>query len=126
MAPRYLLPNTLATRMEVGPSAAPMMAMAPASLRSKPQARATISVKKMPNCAAAPKSSSRGLDRSGPKSIIAPIPMNSKSGNSSLAMPALNSVSSTSVALERGRFTRIAPKPMGKSSVGSMSFLMAR
>ena len=112
--------------MEVGPSAAPMMAMEAASFRSKPSRLATDSVKKMPNCAAAPNSSMRGLESSGPKSIIAPMPMNSKSGNSSLAMPALYSVSMTSVAPEKGRLIRIAPKPIGRSSVGSMSFLIAR
>ena len=42
-------------------------------------------VKKMPNCAAAPKSSILGFESSGPKSIIAPMPMNSSSGSASLA-----------------------------------------
>ena len=46
----------------------------------------------MPNWAAAPKSISQGFSSSGPKSIIAPMPMNSSSGNASLAsMPASNS-----------------------------------
>ena len=111
--------------MDVGPSAAPMIAMEAASFRSNPISRATISVKKMPNCAAAPKSIIFGLESSGPKSIIAPMPMNSSSGNSSVAMPALNSVSIASV-FTNGRLTSTAPKPMGSRSVGSISRTMAR
>ena len=93
------------------------------------------SVKKMPNCAAAPNNSIFGLESKGPKSIMAPMPMKSKSGNSSLRIPALYSVSKTaatpvvsaaSATLGSGRLMRIAPKPIGKSNVGSMSFLMAR
>ena len=71
--------------MDVGPSAAPMMAMEAASRMSKPQRLATKNVKNMPNCAAAPKIISLGFDSSGPKSIIAPMPMNSSSGSASLA-----------------------------------------
>ena len=41
--------------MEVGPSAAPMMAMEAASFTRKEHRRECSSVKKMPNCAAAPK-----------------------------------------------------------------------
>ena len=89
-------------------------------------------VKKMPNCAAAPKSSKNGFCRSGPKSIMAPMPMKSRSGKSSVAMPASKStwngpasppVSSTPVL---GKLTRMVPRPMGTSSVGSYSFLMPR
>ena len=94
IAPIYFDWKKLATKMEVGPSAAPMMAMDAAFLRSKPSSVAMLRVKKMPNCAAAPNSISFGLDKSGPKSIIAPMPINSKSGKSSLAMPAPNSTSS--------------------------------
>ena len=39
----------------------------------------------MPNCAAAPKRNIFGFESSGPKSIIAPMPMNSSSGSASLA-----------------------------------------
>ena len=118
--------------MDVGPSAAPIIAMEAASLTSKPNMEARLKVKKIPNCAAAPKIISFGLESSGPKSIIAPIPTNSKSGNSSFAMPALKSTSSTPTsspcvtAPESGRLASIAPKPIGKSSEGSISFLMAR
>ena len=85
-------------KMDVGPSAAPMMAMEAASRSSKPSRLAMESVKKMPNCAAAPKSSSFGSASSGPKSIIAPMPMNSSSGNSSLATPASNRTSSAPIS----------------------------
>ena len=74
--------------MEVGPSAAPMMAMEAASCKVKPSRRASDRVKKMPNWAAAPQRIILGLESSGPKSIIAPMPMKSSSGKSSVAMPA--------------------------------------
>ena len=74
MAPRYWECRTLATKMAVGPSAAPMTAMEAASFKSKKKP-ARKRVKKMPNCAAAPKSISHGFSSSGPKSIIAPMPM---------------------------------------------------
>ena len=111
--------------MLVGPSAAAMMAVEAASFRSKPRMTATTRVKKMPNWAAAPKRNIFGFDSRGPKSIMAPMPMNSSRGNSSLAIPALNRVSMAST-LAKGRFTRMAPKPMGSSRVGSISRLMAR
>ena len=79
----------------------------------------------MPNWAAAPKRNIFGLDSSGPKSIMAPMPIKSSRGKSSLAMPASKSVSIASV-LTKGRFTRIAPKPMGSSREGSISRLMAK
>ena len=63
------------------------------------------------------------------------MPTNSSNGNSSLAMPASNSTSSgpTSVpvdstwvtAPDSGRLTRMAPKPIGSSRDGSISFLIA-
>ena len=98
-------------------------------MRSKPSSTAAIIAKKMPNCAAAPKRNIFGFESSGPKSIIAPMPMNKISGNSSLAMPASNrmlSAPSGPTAPEKGILTRIAPKPIGSSSAGSISFLMAR
>ena len=132
MAPRYLDPSVLATKIEVGPSAAAMMPIEPASAMSKPSSTATTTVKKMPNCAAAPKSSRNGFCSRGPKSIIAPMPTKSRSGKSSVAMPASNKtwkgpasppVISTPVL---GKFTSRVPRPMGTSSVGSYSFLMPR
>ena len=131
MAPRYLLPRVLATKMAVGPSAAPMTAMEAASGRSKKRL-ASARVKKMPNCAAAPNSISQGFSSRGPKSIIAPMPMNSSRGNSSLDMPASNSavmgpsVSPWVMAPDSGRLTRIAPKPMGTSRLGSIFLTMPK
>ena len=110
--------------MLVGPSAAAMMAVEAASFKSKPNATAKTSVMKMPNWAAAPKRNILGLLSKGPKSIMAPMPIKRSSGNSSLAIPALKSVSMASV-WTKGRFTRMEPKPMGSSSVGSICFLMA-
>ena len=131
MAPRYLLPRVLATKMAVGPSAAPMTAMDAASGRSK-KSPASTSVTKIPSCAAAPNSISHGFSSSGPKSIMAPMPMKSSSGNSSLDIPASKSalmgptVSPWVMAPDSGRLTRIAPKPIGSSSAGSISRLTAR
>ena len=131
MAPRYLLPRLFATKIAVGPSAAPMTAMDAASGRSK-NSPASTSVMKMPNCAAAPNSISQGFSSNGPKSIIAPMPMNSSSGNSSLDMPASNSaeigptVSPWVMAPDSGRLTRIAPKPIGSRRLGSIFLTMAR
>ena len=85
MAPMYLLPSTRETRMEVGPSAAPMMPMEAASIRSKPNNAATVMVRNTPNWAAAPNSSNFGLESTGPKSIIAPMPIKSSSGMASEA-----------------------------------------
>ena len=49
-------------------------------------------VKKIPNWAAAPNRNILGLDNKGPKSIMAPIPMNNNSGKASEAsMPVSNS-----------------------------------
>ncbi len=48
--------------------------------------------KKMPNCAAAPKMSRNGLKSSGPKSIMAPMPMKSSSGKSSVSIAHIEEV----------------------------------
>ena len=108
-----------------------MMAMEAASFQSK-NMEAAHSVKKMPNWAAAPKIISFGLASSGPKSIMAPMPMNRISGNSSLEMPASKRVDSAPISVpwvmapEKGMLTRMVPKPMGSSSEGSISWRMAR
>ena len=60
-----------------------MMPMQAASLRSKPKSAAREIVKKMPNCAAAPNTIIFGLESRGPKSIIAPMPINSRIGSAS-------------------------------------------
>ena len=69
--------------MEVGPSAAPMIPMEAASRKSNPISVATQIAKKIPNCAAAPNKNKIGYDKSGPKSIIAPIPINKRIGSAS-------------------------------------------
>ena len=94
------------------------------------------SVKKMPNCAAAPNRNSFGFVSSGSKSIIAPMPMNSRSGNSSLPMPESNSRLMTPISSPciyscvmtpvSGMLTRIVPKPIGSSRVGSIFLAIAR
>ena len=85
MAPIYLEPRTWDTRREVGPSAAPMMPMETASFRSKPRAAARRIAAKIPNWAPAPKRNIKGLVSSGPKSIMAPIPINKRMGRASEA-----------------------------------------
>jgi len=54
IAPRYSELSLLATTIDVGPSAAPIIAIEAASLIGK-KIDARQSVKKIPNCAAAPK-----------------------------------------------------------------------
>ena len=68
---------------------APMMPIEAASLRVKPSSSARISVRKMPNCPAAPSSTILGFSSNGPKSVSAPIPMKISSGNSSFVIPML-------------------------------------
>ena len=132
IAPRYFELKYWATKIDVGPSAAPIIAIDAASFNSKPSREARLSVKNIPNCAAAPKIISFGLDNSGPKSIIAPMPINSSNGKSSFAMPASKSTSSAPtsspcvIAPDNGKFTSIAPNPSGNKSVGSIFFLIAK
>ena len=52
--------SLVATKMEVGPSIAPITPMDAASFKGKPSAIASINVPKMPNCPAAPSSTMRG------------------------------------------------------------------
>ena len=60
--------NGSATTMEVGPSAAPMMAMEAASCKIKAQQRRQAdSVKNMPNCAAAPNKQHLGIGKQRPE-----------------------------------------------------------
>ena len=66
-----------------------MTAMDTASCLLNPSASAASRVRKIPNCPAAPNISTRGLASIGPKSIIAPSPIKSRAGNSSVRMPAL-------------------------------------
>ncbi|MPM33313.1 hypothetical protein SDC9_79886 [bioreactor metagenome] len=132
----YLLLKKFATNIDVGPSAAPIIPIDAASFKSKPNNAAALIVKNIPNCAAAPNNNILGFVKSGPKSIIAPIPINNINGNNSLAIPILNKLSIIPIsscppiicviAPEKGIFTRIAPKPIGNNSAGSKSFLTAR
>ena len=89
IAPVYCELKYCATKIDVGPSAAPIIDIAAASLSWKPTTRASSNVMNIPSCAAAPKSRSLGFESNGPKSIIAPMPINRSNGNSSLAIPAL-------------------------------------
>ena len=131
MAPTYWEFSICETRMEVGPSAAPMIPMEAASCRLNPNAQASAIAAKIPNCAPAPNRNMIGLESSGPKSIMAPMPMNSRIGiTSEASIPTLNShsiipgVSPTPsrtwlMTPDNGRFTRMAPNPMGSSRAGS-------
>ena len=118
--------------MDVGPSAAPIMAIDAASFSSNPTKAAKLKVKKIPNWAAAPKNNIFGLVIKGVKSIIAPIPINSNNGNSSLEMPALNNTSIIPISFtpsitwvtapEKGKFTNMVPKPIGNKRVAPYPF----
>ena len=66
--------------MAVGPSAPPMMAMEAAAAASKPKMTAPTKVRNTPSCAAAPMSMLLGLAISGPKSVMAPMPMKMSGG----------------------------------------------
>ena len=67
-------------KMDVGPSAPPMIPMEPASAGVKPIAFAQRKVTKIPICAAAPRRRDLGLAISGPKSVMAPTPMKIRQG----------------------------------------------
>ena len=49
--------------------------------------KAPKSAKKIPNCAAPPRSEDAGLAMSGPKSVMAPTPMKIMIGNTPESMP---------------------------------------
>ena len=68
------------TKIAVGPSAPPIMAIAPDCDSLKPRKIAPVKVTKIPICAAAPKIRLLGLEISGPKSVIQPIPRKIKGG----------------------------------------------
>ena len=61
-------------KIAVGPSAPPMMPIAAASGSVKPSATAPSRLAKIPNWAAAPRSSVFGFASIGPKSVSAPMP----------------------------------------------------
>ncbi len=72
--------NFVVKKMDVGPSAPPMIPIEPASAGVKPIQFAHRKVTKIPNCAAAPNINDLGLAINGPKSVIAPTPMKIKQG----------------------------------------------
>ena len=74
-------------KMDVGPSGPPMMAMEAASLGKNPRARALNRVKKIPICAAAPRSISLGRARRDEKSIMAPRPRKTMEGYRPVVTP---------------------------------------
>ena len=67
-------------KIAVGPSAPPMMPIAPACAGSNPKAREMAYAPKIPNCAAAPIRSSFGFEISAEKSVIAPMPRKIRGG----------------------------------------------
>ena len=116
------------TNIAVGPSAAPIIPMLAASFIGKNSDAISIVIK-IPPWLTIPINSSHGFDSKGPKSIIAPIPIKRSSGKTSWsAIPKLYSqakIPELAIVLF-GILTRIAPKPIGRSKVGSIFFLMAR
>ncbi len=74
-------------KIAIGPSAPPMMPIAPASWSVKPSSFAPISATKMPRCAAAPRMTSFGLAIIGAKSVIAPTPKKISGGTISNCTP---------------------------------------
>ena len=87
MAPIRLGASFDERKMAVGPSAPPIMAMAPAWSGEKPIARATMYAPKIPNWAAAPISISLGLAMSAEKSVMAPMPRKMSGGYQPAATP---------------------------------------
>ena len=125
-----------ATNIEVGPSAAPIIPIDAASFKSNPNIKATIIVKNIPSWADAPKNIVNGFWSSGSKSIIEPIPINIKSGNSSVAIPCENSKSNIPTTLlspnnwviapDNGKLAIITPNPIGSNRVGSNFLYIAK
>ena len=90
----------------------------------------------MPNCAAAPKIMSFGLVSSGVKidhradadeqqqreQLVRDARVDTARSERRSLHPSIACVT----APDSGRLTRIAPKPIGRSSAGSISFLIAR
>ncbi len=68
------------TKIAVGPSAPPIIAIEPASFGENPRRVAPTYVKKIPNCAAAPRIKLFGFAISGVKSVIEPIPRKMSGG----------------------------------------------
>ena len=77
----------MVTNIAIGPSAPPMIPMAPASDRLKPSTFARMSATKIPRCAPAPSRTSFGLAIIGPKSVMAPTPRKISGGTISSETP---------------------------------------
>ena len=92
IGPKRCGANLEVRKMDVGPSAPPMIPIEPASAGVNPMAFAQRKVTKIPICAAAPRMRLFGLAISGPKSVIAPTPMKIRQGYT----PALTPIYSTS------------------------------
>ena len=86
-APSRCGASFIVRKMEVGPSAPPMMPMEAASFGLKPMNRAMKNVAATPTWAAAPRSRVRGAASSGPKSVRAPTPRKMMGGKISALMP---------------------------------------
>ena len=72
----------------VGPSAPPIIPIEAACLAVNcPDTFAKVNAKYIPNCAAAPKRRLIGFAINGPKSVIAPTPMNIRQGKRLLLTP---------------------------------------
>jgi len=124
--------------MDVGPSAAPIIPNEAASTKSYPINEAIVIVAKIPNWAAAPNNNNLGLDNKGPKSIIAPIPINKSRGkaseefiptsNNQSIIPCTDPIPSNVwfKTPDIGIFTSIAPKPIGSNKDGSNSLAIAK
>ena len=93
MGPTYREPSTWDTRMEVGPSAAPIIPMEVGqSFQIKAHECGSADGKENTELGGCSEEEHNGWERSGPKSIMAPIPINSKMGSASDAsIPTLNS-----------------------------------
>ena len=99
IAPRRFGARREVSQIAVGPSAPPMMPIeAAAQSGSQPKKSAPKiaarpsepkSAKKIPNCAAPPRSAIFGFAISGPKSVIAPTPMKIMIGKTPVSMPNL-------------------------------------
>ena len=68
-------------KIDVGPSAPPMIDIAAAALSLNPKRIAIRYAEKIPNCAAAPRRKLAGFAISGPKSVNAPTPKKISEGN---------------------------------------------
>ena len=74
-------PSFMARKIDVGPSAPPIIAIAAAAISLNPKPMASIYAANIPNCAAAPSRKLFGFAISGPKSVSAPTPRKIRDGN---------------------------------------------